>query len=67
MPPKKKGGNKKEGKKKADAESTEPGLNPAWDQAVETGIWAAQVEELPDPATWPTWGPLRERVLGATK
>lgn len=66
MPPKKKGG-KEGGKKKADAEATEPALNPAWDTAVETGVWSAPVEDLPDPALWPTWGALRERVLGAMK
>lgn len=65
MPPKKKA--EKGGKKKADAEAVEPALNPAWEQAVETGTWSAPVEELPDPGLWPTWGALRERVLGATK
>lgn len=67
MPPKK--GEKGKGKKGkgGEAEVLEPLANPAWEMTIENGVWSAPVEELPDPSMWPTWGALRERVLGATR
>ena len=65
MPPKKGGKDSKKGK--GEPTLVEPVPNPAWDLAIESGIWNAPVEELPDPNAWPTWGALRERVLGATR
>jgi len=54
---------KKGGKGKKEAEPVEPPHDPGWERAVERRVWDRPLDALPDPAAWPTWGALRERIL----
>ena len=55
----------KKGKAKKEAEPSEPPHDPGWERAVEARRWDRPLDALPDPAVWPTWGALRERILSS--